>query len=412
MISGKRWRFVTLGFVMMLVLGFLDSWSIFVMPMEQEFGWRRDQTALAYSLAMTCFSFGILLGGPLVDRKGPRFMTAIAGSLLCIGFFAVSYISCLLHLYFAYSLLCGLAIGLLYNCIIATVVRWFPDRRGLVAGALTVGTGVGSMALGMWVAPLLQLISWRIVLRLLGFSALLLIVCTGQLLRSPGAGQTAQPGVSKAFGRRRDYEWHEVIREPAFWGIWAWHLFVIAGGQSVLAHIVPFGVEQGVPADQAAVAMGGLAVSNACGRLLCGYFADRAGRKLVMMLGGATMTAGMLCMASIVPYYGFTGLMLSAILVGIGYGGTIPQVSAVVGDYFGAKHFGANFGLASTGIAVAAIIGPYLSGCIKTFTGDYEQSFLLLASLALVSSIVPLFIHDPQTRRKAKASCNKAAKDL
>ncbi len=403
-ICGGRWRFVAIGFAMMLVLGCLDSWSIFVLPMEQEFGWRRDQTTLAYSLAMISFSIGILLGGPLVDRQGPRLTATVAGGLLGLGFFAVALTGRLWQLYLAYGFLCGLAIGLLYNCIIATVVRWFPEKRGLVTGLLMVGTGVGSMALGVLVAPLFQKIGWRVVFQLLGASALVLLVGAGQLLRSPGPLPVARDDAGLTAVQKRNYVWREVVRMPAFWGLWIWHLFIIAGGQSALGHIVPFGVEQGVPAPAAALAMGGLAISNACGRVAFGYLADQAGRRFAMMLAGVVMTIAMLSLALSVPRFGFAGLLVSAVLIGIGYGGTIPQVSAVVGDFFGPRHFGVNFGLASTGIAVAAIIGPYLSGWIKTAAGAYEQGFYLLGGLALVSSIIPLYIRAPQGSFKAAAA--------
>jgi len=259
------------------------------------------------------------------------------------------------------------------------------------------------------VAPLFDIISWRVVLQLLGASAMLLIVGAGQLLRDPGSSPVTQQVSGKTVGQKHDYQWQEVIRMPAFWGIWFWHLFIIAGGQSALGHIVPYGVEQGVQAKQAALAMGVLAVSNACGRVVFGYLADQAGRKFAMILAGATMTIAMVSLAVSVSYLGLVGLLVSAILIGFGYGGTIPQVSAVVGDFFGTKHFGVNFGLASTGIAVAAIIGPYLSGCIKSFAGDYERSFYLLAVLALVSSIMPLYIHNPQVGPVTKIISDKGA---
>lgn len=395
--NGGRWRFVLIGFVMMLVLGFLDSWSVFVLPMEQEFGWRRDQTSLAYSLAMVFFSSGILIGGPMVDHNGPRVTTAAAGGILCTGFFAISRLTGLMELYMAYGLLCGLAIGMLYNCIIATVVRWFPNNRGLVTGLLMVGTGVGSLIIGVWVAPLFQTISWRTVFQMLGIAAAVLVVGVGQLLRSAVSPETGsrEKAVQKTV-ERREYTWREVLHSKAFWRLWLWHLFIIAGGQAALGHIVPFGVEQGIGPNSAAIAMGILAVSNASGRILFGYLADKSGRKAAMLLASVTMTIAMLSLATAVPRFGFQGLALSAVLIGVGYGGTIPQVSAVVGDYFGAKYFGANFGLASTGIAVAALIGPYLSGCIKAFGGGYETGFFLLAAFAFASTIVILPIEAPQ----------------
>ncbi|MBP2654102.1 MAG: cyanate permease [Firmicutes bacterium] len=398
-ISG-RWRFVVIGFVMMLVVGFLDAWSMFVLPIEQEFGWSRDQTALVYSLAMIFLAGGILLGGPLIDYKGPRAVSIIAGILLGVGLMSASWINSLFQLYVAYSLLCGLAIGVLYNCTIATVVRWFPDKRGLVTGLLMVGTGVGSLILGIWVAPLFKFMSWRAVFRILAAISMTVILIAGQLLRNPPLAwqEAAELSEAKASAQaEKDFNWKDVLVLPAFWGLWLWHLFVVSGGQTALGHIVPFGVEQGISANQAAIAMGVLAVFNAFGRVLFGYLADQMGRKFAMVLASITTAVGMAMLAILPPVLGMSGLIAAAILIGIGYGGTIPQVSAVVGAFFGTKHFGANFGLVSTGIAVASVIGPYLTGWVKTMTGSYEGSFYFLTVLALVSSIIAFYINKPRT---------------
>ncbi|MBP2650466.1 MAG: cyanate permease [Firmicutes bacterium] len=398
----RRWMFVAIGFVMMLVVGFLDAWSIFVLPIEYEFGWSRDQTSLVYSLAMIFLSAGILLGGPLVDYKGPRVVASIAGILLCLGLITASWTNSLFQLYVSYSLLCGLAVGILYNCAIATVVRWFPDKRGLVTGLLMVGTGVGSLILGIWVAPLFKFMSWRAVFRILGAISMIVILIAGQLLRNPLTVQETPAGLTPKAGAvdsDKEYTWKEVLALPAFWGIWFWHLFVISGGQAALGHIVPFGVEKGISANRAAIAMGVLAVFNAFGRVMFGYLADRIGRKFVMVMASLTTAVGIGALAILTPNWGFGGLIVAAILIGIGYGAAIPQVSAVVGAFFGTKHFGANFGLVSTGIAVASVIGPYLTGYIKALTGIYESSFYFLASIALISTFIAFFTSKPKTMR-------------
>lgn len=394
MIINSRWRFVIIGFAMMLVIGLLDAWSIFVLPLEQEFGWGRDQTALAYSLAMIFLALGILIGGPLVDSKGPRVVSLIAGSLLCTGFVLSSCINSLMQLYITYSLLCGTAIGILYNCIIATVVRWFPDKRGLVTGMLMVGSGAGSMMLGVGVTPLFQIFGWRTVFQILGIVSLVVIVLPGQLLRNPPVSwQGAEKKASFKVGV--DYNWREVLHMPSFWLIWLWHVGVISGGQASLGHIVPFAVEKGVSFSMAAITMGILAVFNAIGRVLFGFLSDKYGRKIVMCLASFMMAAAMSCLATLIPFWGLSGLMIATILTGIAYGGAIPQVSGIVASFYGQKHFGANFGLLSTGIAVASVIGPYLTGYTKAVTGSYELSFYFLSITALFSGVIALYIKNP-----------------
>jgi len=398
----SRWRFVVIGFVMMLMVGFLDAWSMFVLPMEQELGWTRDQTALVYSLAMIFLALGILVGGPFVDRRGPRLASMAAGGLLGLGLIGSSMVRHIVQLYLAYSVVCGLAIGILYNCTIATVVRWFPEKRGLVTGLLMGGTGAGSLVLGIWVAPLFSFMSWRSVFQILGLISMGVIVLTGLLLKNPPADSQEQKKSAPVKAETvadKDYTWKEALLLPAFWGLWFWHLFVISGGQASLAHIVPYGVERGISANVSAVAMGVLAVFNALGRVLFGYLADQMGRKFAMTLASLTTAVAMVCLATLPHFWGYYGLLIASILIGFGYGGAIPQVSAVVGAFFGTKHFGAIFGLVSTGIGVASIIGPYFTGYIKALTGLYESSFYFLAGLAFLSSITAFFTQKPKAKQ-------------
>jgi OFA family oxalate/formate antiporter-like MFS transporter len=262
---------------------------------------------------------------------------------------------------------------------------------------LMVGSGLGSLLLGLGITPAFQYLGWRMVFRILAVLSLLTILLPGSLLCRPPEPGRGTAGKNSS-GTDIDYGWREVVRLPSFWLVWFWHLFVVAGGQAALGHIVPFAVESGISVRIAALSMGILAVCNATGRVLFGFLSDRFARKNVMCLAAAMMAAAMACLATLLPYWGSWGLLVSIILTGIAYGGAIPQVSALVASFYGSKHFGANFGLVSTGIAAAALIGPYLSGRMKALTGIYEGSFYFLGLIALIGSILALFTKAPEPR--------------
>ncbi|MCR4443358.1 MAG: OFA family MFS transporter [Peptococcaceae bacterium] len=387
----KRWGYVLAGFIIMLVLGLIYAWSVFVLPLEKEFGWERDQTSLTFSLSMIFFSAGLMLGGALVDKKGPRLVTLTGGVLVCLGFVLASFTRVPLHLYLSYSIVGGVSSGVVYNCVLATAVRWFPDRRGLVSGLLMMGFGLGGMVLGSGASMIIQLMGWRNAFKILGLINLLVIILLGQFLRNPpepgrpSAGSAEKP---VSFQTGKDYDWPQVLRQPLFWSIWLWAIANISGGLTAIGHIVPFAAEKGIEENLAVLAMGVLSVSNGAGRIMFGYFSDRLGRKTCFIMDALTMMLALFLLATSLGKWGFKGLFVSAVLAGIAYGGVTPQLSSAMAGFFGQKHFGANFGLISTSIGAASLFGPYLSGYLKTSTGVYEMSFYFLAAIALFSSVI------------------------
>lgn len=385
----NRWHLLLFGFLGMLTLGLIYAWSVFVLPLEKEFGWDRDQTALTFSLVMTCFSLGSVAGGHLSVQRGPRLVATMAGMFTGAGLFLTSYVQTLLQLYAVYSLICGLSVGVVYNCIISTVTSWFSDRRGLASGVLMMGFGFGGLVLGVGASLLIDNLGWRTAFRVLGTGSLFIIVGLGQILRVPPS--TCPDAGAAPHGEKlpvtRDYCWREAIRMPVFWRLWFWQMTILAGGLSTIAHIVPFAVERGIPTDLAVYALGCLSISNGIGRVTFGYLSDQLGRDRMMMIDSVMMMTVMLALATVLPFWGYTGLLAVSVAGGLAFGGTMPQASAVTAALFGQKHFGVNFGLVSTGLIVASLLGPYLLGRSNALANGYETGFFFLAAVAALGCI-------------------------
>src|ERR1700728_3502741 len=144
----SRWWRLAGGVLMTLALGTLYAWSVFVAPLENEFGWKRAQTSAVFTVAAVVFAAALLLAGRLQDRFGP-FWIALAGSLLfSLSFFLFSFTSSLSLLYFFYSVLGGIGTGLGYGVVVPVMAKWFPDRMGLAIGLALAGFGSGSAIFG------------------------------------------------------------------------------------------------------------------------------------------------------------------------------------------------------------------------------------------------------------------------
>src|SRR5262245_12739042 len=128
----NRWLPVIGGILMNLALGSLYGWSVFVLPLEREFGWTRAYTSWVYTMAIVVFALSSIDGGRIQDLKGPKICAFIGGVLVSLGFFLSSYTSSLLFLYATFGVIVGLGNGFGYATPIPVALKWFPDRRGLV----------------------------------------------------------------------------------------------------------------------------------------------------------------------------------------------------------------------------------------------------------------------------------------
>ena len=131
----SRWWRVVGGLSMNLALGSLYAWSVFVAPLEKEFGWKRAQTSDTFGIAVVVFAITFILAGRLQDKFGPFGISLTGGLLVSLGFFMCSRITSLEGLYFWFGAIGGLGNGFGYATPIPVMAKWFPDRRGQIGRA-------------------------------------------------------------------------------------------------------------------------------------------------------------------------------------------------------------------------------------------------------------------------------------
>ena len=184
----NRWRVVIGGVSMNLALGSLYAWSVFVAPLEKEFGWTRAQTSLVYTIAIVCFALSFVVAGRIQDLKGPRICAAIGGVLVSAGFFLASWTNSLTGLYLCLGVIVGLGNGFGYATPMPVASKWFPDKRGLVVGLMVAGYGAGSAILGPLATRLIGTLGWRPTVQILGGLFFVMTMIGTALMRNPPAG--------------------------------------------------------------------------------------------------------------------------------------------------------------------------------------------------------------------------------
>src|SRR5260370_4844952 len=184
--SANRWLIAIAGVVMQVALGAVYAWSVFRIPLTKDYGWTVSQVTLAFELAILMLGFASFAGGLWMKRVGPRRVATVAG--LCYGLVVVLAGQVGGHLwllYLAYGVVGGIGLGLGYIVPVATLIKWFPDRRGMITGLAVAGFGAGALI----TAPVAErLIAWLGVSQTfttLGLAYLGALTCSAAFIENP-----------------------------------------------------------------------------------------------------------------------------------------------------------------------------------------------------------------------------------
>ena len=395
----NRWRVVVGGVSMNLALGSLYAWSVFVPPLEKEFGWTRAQTSWVYTIAVVTFAATFVVAGRIQDARGPR-PCAFAGALLVsLGFFLASFTGSLWFLYLTFGLLAGAGNGFGYATPMPVASKWFPDRRGLVVGLMVGGYGAGSAIIGPIATALIASVGWRATFRLLGAAFFVMGMIGTWLLTNPPegyrpAGWTPPP----AAGRRREFTAAEMLRTPQFYQLWIAYCLGATAGQMTISQLIPFARSAGLGAAAATLALPVTAAGNAGGRILSGWLSDGLGRlptlRIMVLASAVAMPALFLWREQAVLFF-----VLAAAVYWC-YGTQLSVFASTTADLYGTRNLGLNYGILFTAWGAAGILGPSIGGRVFDVFGDYRYAFYAASVLALVA-FCSLLLVKPLAQRYA-----------
>src|SRR6266542_565198 len=409
----SRWWRVVGGLSMNLALGTLYAWSVFVAPLEKEFGWKRADTSLIISIAIFVFAISFVLAGRLQDKKGPFWISVIGGVLDSIGFFLSAWTTTLGWIFFAFGVLGGIGNGFGYATPIPVMAKWFPDKRGLAVGLAVAGYGGGSAIFGplanLWLIPKY---GWRPTFVILGVIFFVMTFLGAFLLKNPPVGYrppswTPAPA-AKAAATTYEFSPGETLRTPTFYFMWIAYALGTFAGFMAISQLVPFAKSMKIPtaALQTITLVIG-AAGNASGRILSGWMSDAIGRLNVLRLMIAISAVAM-------PMHYLTGnniamLYLMVFNVHLCYGTQLSVNASTTSDFWGTKNAGINYGLLFTSWGVAGIIGPRIGGKLFDKYKNYEYAFYTASVLAAIALVCEVLARRPEMPEQERVIRTPAA---
>ena len=353
----------------------LYAWSIFGNALQIERGWSADQILWPYALAQFIFALSTLWSGRLVDRKGPR-SALFVGSILYGSGITLSYFATApWMLYITYGILAGAGVGFVYVCPLATLIKWFPNNRGMITG-LSVGVfGGGSIIFQRVISSLLLNNDVAGTFLRLGMISFVLIFVGALLTNNP-----ADYVKGAAIKGDKDFTTGEMMRTPAFKLVWVMFLLAVIPGLLVLGAAKNIGLEvAGLESAAATSIISILAISNASSRLISGTLSDRYGT-LNVLQGIFVITIIALFSLSFLAKYPFF-FYLGMIGVALGYGGFLALFPTFTNQTFGSYRYASNYGVVYQAYGIAALSGIF----IKSMAGSFTNTFIISAFAACIA---------------------------
>ena len=384
----NRWLPIVGGVCMNLALGALYAWSVFVLPLEREFGWSRAETSWPFTIAIVTFAAFFILAGRSQDLHGPRICAAIGGSLVGAGFVLSSFTTSLWQFCVTFGLVVGLGNAFGYVAAAPVASKWFPDRQALAGRIMVGGYAAGSAIFGPVAIALIGSVGWRATFQILGVLFFAMGMVGAWLLENPPVGYQPPewtPPQSGAVAQRgtHDYSPAEMVRTRTFALLWVAYCLGVTAGLMVVSQLVPFGRAAGLSAAAATFAITIGAVGNAGGRILSGWLSDTLGRlsvlRVTVSLSAIATPALFVLREDVFLFYAV------AMVVYWCYGTLLPVFASTTADFYGTRNLGTNYGLLFSAWGIAGVIGPLIGAQVFDAFGDYRYACYAAAGLALVS---------------------------
>ena len=389
----NRWLVVVGGILIQLCLGAIYAWSVFTKKLtEVPYSFTKLQTQIIFCVGLATFAIVMVaIAGKWQKKSGPRIVALTGGIILGLGYImaglsGTSFAGILVGI----GILGGAGIGLAYVCPIAALVKWFPDKKGMITGLAVAGFGFGALiwiklTTGFQFGPVnltpgwtgLYGAGWSLGNVWILYGALFaIVVALGSIVTvNPPegwlpAGWTPPAKASHGDGGI-DYHPKQMIRTPQYWILFTTFTVGALAGLMVIGVIKLFGIDaltaNGVELAKAGIITGtamGLfyALFNGLGRIIWGTISEKTGRKNAIVLMSAIQGIMM-----IVFYFiggNEIGLYIGATIIGFNFGGNFALFPAATADFFGNKSVGTNYPWVFLAYGVGGIIGPFLGGAM------------------------------------------------
>ena len=400
------WVMVGVTFLTALITaGTVGAPGVFIVPLQQEFGWTTAEISSALSIRFMLFGLMAPFAAALMNRYGLRNVTLSALLIVTSALLASLAMTKVWHLLLLWGVVIGIGTGMTALVLGATVAaRWFDARRGLVVGMLTASTATGQLVFLPMLAGITDRYGWRIALSLvcamLGVAAFAVLMVmrdrpgdvglrpfgdkgTGPL---PAPPPNTAPIMTAALGTLRD-----AAQTRTFWILFA--TFFICGASTnglVQVHLIPMCLDFGIPQVQAASLLAAMGIFDFFGTIVSGWLSDRYDNRWLLSWYYGLRGLSLLML----PFtdFSFYGLSLFAMFYGLDWIATVPPTVRLTAQRFGPERANLVFGWVFAGHQAGAAFAAFGAGLSRTVLATYLPAFFIAGALCLVASLIVLAI--------------------
>ena len=369
-------------------LGTIYTWSLFNQPLVDKFGWTLSSVATTFSITSFCLAFATLFAGKFQERIGLRRLTMIAGIALGIGLMASAVSPSLTLIYLLMGVVVGFADGTAYITTLSNLIKWFPNRKGLIAGISVGAFGTGSLLFKYVNSFLIAEVGVSEAFFYWGIIVMAMILVGSSLLKEPAAVPVQQAAVQ---GQTRDFSLAEMLATKESYLLFIIFFTACMSGLYLIGIVKDIGVQMaGMDMAMAANAVSAIAIFNTVGRIVLGALSDNVGRMRVISftLFVTILAVSVMTFLPLNPLLFFTCVSAIAFC----FGGNITVFPAIVGDFFGLKNHSKNYGVIYQGFGIGALSGSFIAAQL----GGFQATFMAIIIMSVISLLITLWVKPPK----------------
>jgi MFS transporter, OFA family, oxalate/formate antiporter len=401
----NRWLMAVAGVFLQMALGAAYAWSVFRIPLSKEFGWSITEITWVFLISWFFLGCTATVGGMWMKRVGPKVVAMTAGLLWGGGVFLASFSAHRLWwMYLTYGVIGGIGLGMGYIVPITVLVKWFPDRRGLITGIAVAGFGAGALFSAPAAGWLILRVGLMPTFAYLGVAYGIIAIAAGSFMKNPPEGWTPAGWTpsAKHIAQRsdRDYTLGQALATWQWWALSALMSINTMAGLSIVTQASPIFQEMGgATVKTAARLVGIIAIGNGAGRIFWSYVSDLTTRKTAFFM---MYLVEAILFWSYHTFHSLPILFVATFILVMCYGGAYGITPAFAADYFGPRDVGSIFGLMMLPWAFASAFGPSLFAYLRQVNGNYNQALMFLGGMMTVALLLPILVHPPRNQSAAQ----------
>lgn len=363
-------------------------------------GWVLNDLTFAYPLNLLVLCIVGIFAGVYSDKNGTSNLMLFGCLFGAAGWILTGFSVNPLMFYLSFGLICGVAEGLLYTPVLTQTLKWFPEKKGVMSGALLSAAALGPFIMGPMFGSGFRSLGVSAVLAIFGCGFLVVLVLFRRY--QPGAGRAARAGEDCA-GESSDIPPSRMLCSPAFYVLILLLMALSCGGNMMIGTLYTIAIEQvHLPAEQAAWVVSISTLSNLGGRLSFGPINDRIGSQRSLVFGIVFTMAALLVLCTSAAAHRIVFCCCVAV-IGFCFAGPLVIFPTLTQRFFGSKYFGVNYGIVFLGYSIAAFIGPRIALNLFTQTGSFDDAYVIAAAITALGVVLLGLLGLLQKKRACRA---------